>query len=314
MEGFEGLCLIDTDECTQKEEKKVEETYIPISREPFGFLCTDQDLSNRAPQIQSNIAASKAFYHFAIRDYQTAINLSLEIVDNRSCEKSVQALLNQFYDIICRSYLELGIFEKAAEYTQLLTDSSGHNDSDSWMISAIINLLCGNVSAGFKALERVVMLRPGHPNVWLLYATVVSHFHRTSSESMTRICDSLSNCVIYARFHGKWNDVLSGQHCSKEVVHVHGENVLSYVVVSVNNALKLNNSFYHQHSSKKYPEFSTEWGSEVSDILRSIIFDYSEPNGSIDKCYNVIHYQNWDDFDCSTADFVQSFFGAIDGS
>ena len=120
MEGFDGLCLIEneTDSGDENEAKKTEQFYVPLKREPLGFL--NDPPPGLSPQIRSNFSTSRAMYHYSRGEYQTAINLSLHFLSDPANSKCNKPLLCQFHDVLCRSYLELGFTSKAKEQSQFL--------------------------------------------------------------------------------------------------------------------------------------------------------------------------------------------------
>ena len=154
MDGFEELCLIeDEEDCSNEKEKKVaEEVYLPLNRESFGFL--DEPPSQASSQIKGNFTTSRAMYHFATGEYQTAINVSLSFLSDPENKKCNKPLLCQFHHVLYRSYLKLGLAEKALPHCQYLVESCSHNDSDVWMSSAVLNFTLGEIETGFLHLER----------------------------------------------------------------------------------------------------------------------------------------------------------------
>ena len=306
MEGFDGLCLIEDEEDAgeESENKKLEQSYIPLKREPFGFL--DGPPPDVSPQIRSNFSSSTVMYHYAKEEYQTAINLSLQFLSDPINVKCNKPLLCQFHDVLCRSYLELGLIDKAKEHCQFLVESCGHGDSDVWMTAAVIEFLLGNVETGFQKLERSVAMRNSNPNIWLLYATVLAHFHQHHSAKISIISYKLHACQAHKRFYGKyWENIFENE---KNYCHRYQDHLYFFIICCLNNAVRLSRSTYDQHNSKTYSRFSTAWSPEVGEILREILDSVPEEfHCALDKNYNVIHFQNWDDVTWDDVDFVNSF-------
>ena len=306
MEGFDGLCLIENDEDCEDEKKteQLEQCYIPLKREPLGYL--DDPPQDVSPQIRSNFSTSKVMYHYSRMEYQTAINLSLQFISdpiNANCNKP---LLCQFHDVICRSYLELNLTEKALEHCKFLVDSCGHADSDVWMTSAIIQFLLQNSGQGFHDLERSVAMQNANPNIWLLYGSIIAHFHKHHEGKIADISDKLQSCKVHKRFHKRlWDKIF---HSGTNDCNRYKDHAYFYVICCVNNAVRLSRATYDQHNSKTYTSFSTAWSPQVGEILKEIL-DSSpqEFNSSLEKNYNVIHYENWDDVSWDQIDLVKSF-------
>ena len=306
MEGFDGLCLIENEAESgdENEKKRPEESYIPLKREPFGFL--DDPLPDLSPQITSNFSTSKVMYYYGREEYQTAINLSLQFLSDPMNAKFNKPLMCQFHDVLCRSYLELGLAQKARVHCQFLVETCGHGDSDVWMSLAVIDFLSGNVETGFKNLERSVAMRNSHPNSWLLYATVLAHFHQHHSAPISEISHKLRACDVHKRFHKKWKNVfeMEANHSEKFKDHIY-----FFIICCLHNAVRLSRATYEQHNSKSYTLFSTAWSKEAGEILKEIIDSAPEEfDTHLEKNYNVIHFQNWDDVSWDEIDFVNSFF------
>ncbi|KAL5254354.1 hypothetical protein ACHWQZ_G013962 [Mnemiopsis leidyi] len=306
MEGFDGLCLIENDADCEDEQKteELEQHYVPLKREALGYL---QDPShNLSPQIRSNFSTSKVMYHYSRMEYQTAINLSLQYISDPSNANSNKPLLCQFHDVICRSYLELNMIEKALGHCKFLVDSCGHADSDVWMTSAIIQFLLKNSEKGFNDLERCVAMQNANPNIWLLYGTVLAHFHQHLEGKIADISEKLQSCQVHKRFHKRFWDKIFDL-CTNECYR-YKENAYFFITCSLNNAVRLSHATYDQHNSKIYTSFSTAWSPRVGEILKEIL-DSSPPEfaSSLEKNYTVIHYQNWDDVSWDQIDLVNSF-------
>ena len=304
MEGFEDLCLIDTEEeTTHKQKRKEDETYIPLRREPFGFL-TD-DISKATVPVRSNAVTAQVMYLYAMRDYQKAMNLSLSFLANPENEKCGKSLLNQYHDILMRCHLEMDQFDKAKDYADKLIESCGHQDTDCWMISAIVGFLSGDLKEGFKSLEMMTAMRNSNPNVWLLYATVLSHLYSTTSGDAATVSEKLKKCNISRHFHKRFSDILKLPPQQKPGLPANL--AYFYTICAVHNASTLASNIYLQQNSKHYAEFST-WNSDHYDILKGII-DEAEPDFKpyLEKNCNIIHYQNWDDINMSDIDLEESF-------
>lgn len=305
MDGFEGLCLIeDEEDCSDEKEKKiVEEVYIPLKREPFGFLYDPP--SQVSPQIRCNFSTSKVMYHFVRKEYQAAINLSISFLSDPENSKCNKPLLCQFHDVLCRSYLELDQAKKALSHCQFLVESCGHNDSDVWMSSAVLHFLLGRIKTAFLHLERCVGMRNTHSNLWLLYASTLAYFHQSCSDKISDISEKLQSCQIHERFHKSWVKIFKMDigNCT-----LYKDHIYFFIISSLTNAVRLAHTTYDQHNSKTYSDFSTAWTFEVSEILKGIL--NSAPNNfssALDKNYNVIHYQNWEDVMWEQVDFLDSF-------
>lgn len=308
MDGFEELCLIDTEEEPEKVRKAEDISYQPLKREPFGFL--EKDPPNISTQIENNLLTSRTIYYFSIGDYKTAKNLAsqffVSIENDPSLGKS--PLIQQYHDILCRCYLEMGDFETSRKHCHHVIEGCGHSDSNCWLILAILDFVLGDVGKGFKCLERAVAMRNTNPNMWLLYATVLSCFYQFRSEKIKTLSDQLSKCKIARRFQNNWFDVLEKPILKLSELYHEEEDVYFYILCSVNNAVKLSSSIYDQNTSKTYTEFSTSWGNDVSEILKDITSAVPQEYLScFEKNYRVIHYENWDDADFSKVDFLESF-------
>lgn len=302
MEGFD-LFDDDSDEETVIE-RKSQDFYQPIKRELFGFL--DESPSNTSSQIRCNTEISKVMYSYSRREYQTAINQALGFLEDPQNVKCNKPLLSQFHDVICRSYTELGEYSVAKKHCQVVTATGGHGDSDCWMTAAVLEFLLGNVRAGFESLERSVLMRSSNPNIWLLYASALAHFHQNQSKQISSISEQLSQVGIDKRFNKNWAKIFKTEPSSP--TGIYKDNAYFFITCAVNNAVSLAHSIYHQHNSKSYTEFSTAWSAETGKVLGAIL---SQSPESFKEClennFNVIHFKNWDDVNFGEIDFVSSF-------